>query len=283
MDINRQLQLAQLDLLLELKRICEKNNINYFLIAGSLIGAVRHQGFIPWDDDIDVAMLRDDYERFAQVCPKELDSAYSLIDWNIDKSSPLGFMKLKIKNTKLIEAISCDSNCNKEIFLDIFPYDEAPAKKSQQIRQNIKIVMLKKILLLRCDYRLSEEHRGFKKIFNKTLYKLLQLLFLPFKTDKIREMFDKETLKYKGKNTGYCINYSSDYKYQNEIKDISYFDEYVKLNFEGYEIPACKEYHKYLTEIYGDYMQLPPESQRVPRHNIGIDLNGYKIRNKNVK
>lgn len=123
MDKSELVKYAQLDLLIELDRICKKNGINYFLVGGTLIGAIRHNGFIPWDDDIDVGMLRADYEKFEKACEKDLNPEYAKYDWHIDSASPLPFLKLKIKGTHYREYFSKDSNMNDAIFIDIFPYE----------------------------------------------------------------------------------------------------------------------------------------------------------------
>lgn len=280
MDICRKLQLAQLDLLLELKRICEKNNIHYFLVGGTLIGAARHQGFIPWDDDIDVGMLRHDYEHFLDACRTDLSEEYRLYDWTIDKYFPLAFAKLKIKGTKMIEDISKNSDICDEVFIDVFPFDSAPDDSIRQKIHSVHVIVLRKVLLIKCGYRLSEQRKGIRKVVNKALYKLLEILFTGYSTDEIKSLYQVEQEKYNRTNTSYYINLNGAYSYQRELKQKILFERFTQLEFEKNMLSVPEKYDQYLTEVYGDYMKMPPEEQRVPRHNIGIDLGHYKIKNK---
>lgn len=96
-EILRKVQLAQLDMAKEVKRICNKYNINYFMDSGTLLGAVRHRGFIPWDDDLDFGMLREDYEKFLKIATTELDSKFFLQTWKNDDGFPYGFSKIRKK------------------------------------------------------------------------------------------------------------------------------------------------------------------------------------------
>ena len=154
MNINDQdrVKCAQLDMLVELKRICEKNGIAYFLVGGTLIGAIRHCGFIPWDDDIDVGMLREDYERFISLCKTELSDEYALYDWHKDEKSPIPFLKMKIKGTHYREKLSKETTINDEIFIDIFPYDNAPDSGLNRKIQALKNIIYKKIILLKSEF-----------------------------------------------------------------------------------------------------------------------------------
>ena len=108
----------------EVKRICEKHNIRYFMIAGTLLGAVRHKGFIPWDDDMDFGMLRNDYDKFVSVCAAEIDeNKFYLQTDKKDKYYTFNFAKLRLCGTKVIESFSFDVQTNQGIYIDIFPID----------------------------------------------------------------------------------------------------------------------------------------------------------------
>ena len=279
MLLSRKLQLAELDLLIELDRICREYNIKYFLIGGTLIGAVRHEGFIPWDDDIDVGMLRGDYIRFREVCEQELKDEYYMHDWEKDGCSPLPFTKLRIRNTRVVEDIARNSAAEQEIFIDVFPFDAAPEQFLQQKRQQIRTVLLKKELLIRCGYKMSEHRRGMRKYLNRMLYRMLDLIFLPYTTEELREKYEKESLRYANKKTGLCVNLGGAYSYGREMKKTSCFETCIPALFEGQYFWIPKEYDRYLREIYGDYRKLPDKKDRVPRHNIKIDLGSYRIKN----
>ncbi|MEQ8153489.1 MAG: LicD family protein [Clostridiaceae bacterium] len=275
MDNDRLVRLAQMDLLLELKRICHKCNINYFLAGGTLLGAIRHQGFIPWDDDIDVGMLRKDYDKFIKACYSELDSDYGLYDWNIDKNSPAPFLKMKIKGTHYVEYLSRDSSMNDEIYIDIFPFDNAPDSIYKQKMQAIKVYLLKKILLLRCGFSIDEN----KKIYKSMLYKILLAFSKIHSVAAWKKRFINVITEYNSKDSLYVVNMCGAYSYKRSMREKSILEHFIEKPFEGHNFPVPENYHRYLSEVYGDYMKLPPEAQRVSRHGIlNIDLNTYKIR-----
>ena len=170
----RLLQLSELDLLIEFDRICKKYSIRYFLVGGTLLGAIRHKGFIPWDDDIDVGIMREDYELFLKVCPKELHKDYQLCNWDND-NFPLPFSKLRIKGTQLIEESSMDTDINKGIYIDVFVFDKVSNSKFKRSWQKIRTLMLRKILLVRCHYKVLIHQKGLKKFLGKILYLMLFL------------------------------------------------------------------------------------------------------------
>src|SRR5690554_5979187 len=120
---------VQLEIANEVKRICEKNNIKYFMIAGTLLGAVRHRGFIPWDDDLDIGMLRNDYKRFIELAAKELNDTYYLETWYTSSGYGMPFAKIRKNDTRYIEKSSKDVKCHPGIFIDIFPFDNVPNNK----------------------------------------------------------------------------------------------------------------------------------------------------------
>lgn len=159
-EILRKVQLAQLDMAKEVKRICNKYNINYFMDSGTLLGAVRHKGFIPWDDDLDFGMLREDYEKFLKVAPTELNSKYFLQTWKNDDGFPYGFSKIRKKNTIYIEAIDQKTSGHKELWIDIFPYDVYPDDVDCRKEQGKKLMKYRYTLMMKVGMTPWARHSG---------------------------------------------------------------------------------------------------------------------------
>ena len=276
MDIVQQVKLAQLDLLRELDRICKKNGLPYFMVGGTLIGAVRHNGFIPWDDDIDVGLLWEDYNKLREICSRELDPAYRLDDWYTDPNSPHPFFKLKIKNTHYREEISRDSKMDDGIFIDIFPFDNAPEGKAAQKRQALELNLLRKIILVRCDFDLSNGSKT-----KKLIYKLLGLLSRVRSLKGWKRSYETVRTRHNRGKTGHVVNMCGAYSYEKEKKPRTMMEKVTEHPFENYQFSIPEDYDTYLRGCYGDYMQLPPEEKRVGIHKVQlIDLGGYTVRSR---
>lgn len=269
-----QFKSAQMDLLYELHRICQKHAIRYFLDAGTLIGAIRHDGFIPWDDDIDVGMLRQDYDRFIEACKEELDPAYTLYDWHKDPYSPLPFLKLKINGTHYREEISAGSKMNDGIFIDIFPYDNAPDAPAARKKQAWKLFWIRKILLLRCGFRLDGG-----SIAKKLIYGTLNLVSRVRSVAAWKKSCDRILIQYRDADTTYVTNMCSAYKYEKMTFPREMLREQILHRFETGMFCVPEQYDAALRQVYGNYMQLPPEEQRAGRHGVlHMDLGSYRIR-----
>ena len=271
---------AQLDMLIELKRICEKNKIPYFLVGGTLIGAIRHNGFIPWDDDIDVGMLRKDYEKFIEVCATELNEEYVLHDWHIDPNSPLPFLKMKIKGTHYRERLSQNSEMSDEIFIDIFPFENAPNTAYQRAMHSVFREPLKKILLLRCGFEIDRDGG----LMKKCAYKLLRFISKVKSLESWKDCFARMAQRYNDKETDYVVGFSGAYSYKKECKPREMMQRLGLHTFEGVEVNVPQDYDEYLRQIYGDYMKLPPESEQQGRHGIlYVDMGRYVVKSKMVE
>lgn len=265
------------DMLDEVDRICKKNNLNYFLTGGTLIGAIRHKGYIPWDDDIDIGMLREDYDKFIKICESELDKNYMLISSFNNNKVPNLYIKMKIIGTtyleeSVIESIS-DSN---EIFIDIFPYDNIANSFFLGKVHMKRIELYRRMLGYKCNLKYIETSGVVKKVGNK----ILKMMSSFYSRDKLIRKIDKLMRKYNKKNTNFIINSVGAYSYEKERVPRNYFKEFTSVPFEKKEFKAMKSYNEYLKNVYGDYMKLPPEEQRTSRHRIKkISIGNYKIKN----
>lgn len=271
---NRDIQRVQMDLLIELDRICSILQIPYFLMDGSLIGAVRHNGFIPWDDDIDVGMLREDYEIFANKVNSVIDDSYIFFSWVNDKNYPLPFGKIRVKGTLYVEEESKNTAVEKGIFLDVFPLDNAAPSMGKQRIQEKKVRLYQKILQLKMGWNLYPEN-----VMKRCLYLSCRILGIFKATEFWKQRLDNELKKYNQYPSDYRVNMCGAYSFQ-KVKQKEYvFRELIRHDFEGYKVLIPKNYDLYLTKVYGDYMKLPDKDKRVGKHGvIKKSLGNYKIR-----
>lgn len=246
----KKLQKEMLSLLIEVDRICNKYNIKYVLSYGTLIGAVRHKGFIPWDDDVDIEMFREDYERFCEVCKYELDDTkFFLQNQKTDENYNWVYGKLKLKNTSFIRSGQEHLKQKDGIFIDIFPLDKISHNRYKQKFSMLMCKMCRKIL-----WAIVGKERADSKI-GRTIYKVLS--FIP--QTLIMLLFNYFSKLDNNKETQLLVshNYLSGYIFKYE-----WYVEIIEVEFEGYTFFAPKGYDEILSSIYGKYMELPPKEKR---------------------
>lgn len=266
----RKVQLAQLEIAIEIRRVCDENNIRYFLDFGSLLGAVRHQGFIPWDDDMDIGMLREDYERFCDIAPKALSDQYYLQTWDLDEYYPNAFAKVRKRGTRFVEVVCQGKNASHELYVDIFPYDFF-CEKGIRLRQ-LQIKVIKPILFMCADYKIWV--RGENKFHCALIY----LKYFPFFLLSKVASFNRLKARYQTILTKFnsCatdnITVAGAGPYGIKFIPKKCVDSLTTILFEGVPFSCSADYDLILRRYYGDYMQLPPEDQRENRHGI-IEVN----------
>lgn len=259
----RKLQLEQKEILDEIARICDKHSIDYYLAYGTLLGAVRHKGFIPWDDDLDVWMKRKDYEKFLKVAQEEMSDGYYLRETSLVKKYGILFAKIMKKGTVYIEE-NAPQGLGGGIFVDIFPLDYFGEKALNNPDMTTKYFKLKRLLLAKCGYNVAKTTRA--KIIMTAVK--IQSMFYTKKRLLARIAKEEQRLRDTGNEYLFSVSDSAIGKVLNKEMKADWFDEIEKLEFEGSLYSCPKRYKDVLTSLYGDYMQLPPENQRYGHHGI---------------
>lgn len=258
----RQLQLIELDLLKEFDRVCRKHGIKYTLDGGTLIGAVRHKGFIPWDDDVDVSMLREEYEKFKRVTG-DLDPKICWFqDHDTDPDYRWGYGKLRRTGTQLVREGQEHMPGRTGVFLDIFPFDDVPQSLVGQIWQDFHCFCLRKILWAEVG-KVTEE-----KTVWRLWFKLLAKIPVVFVFRQLRT-YARRSLKGRS-NRARILMYPAYGKLGGcrwPLQDRysvpkRWLTEVVNFDFEGVSLLGSKESDGLLRRQYGDYMTLPAENER---------------------
>lgn len=247
----RKMQLIQLQLLLELDRVCRKNHIKYNICGGTLIGCMRHGGFIPWDDDIDVRMLRKEYIKFKKACKKDLNhQEFFLQDFDSDPKYRWGYAKLLKKNTTFIRTGQEHLGMKNGIYMDILISDGIPDHKAAAKVHNAVCFAVRKILWSPVGAKISD--KGILRLW----YKVLSLI-----PRKIPEaVINFLARKYNHKN---CSQFRALTFPQKRGLKKEWFVDLTEMEFEGHNVFVPKDAHGWLTQEYGDYMKMPPEEKRV--------------------
>lgn len=261
MDNNlRAHQLMMLEMLSEVDRICKKHNITYMLFAGTLLGAVRHNGFIPWDDDLDIVMLRQEYERFLDVAKVELDLRRYYLQSEFSSHWPMFFSKLRRNGTACVERyIPKDRHTHMGVYIDIFPCDNL---YETRFMRKLQFLASKIVIAKALDARGYVTDRVEKKVF---------ILFSRLMLNRPLVDFVKHPKGTKSNMVHTFFGASS--KYSKNIYPREWFHKLISLSFEGHVFPAPSQYHKLLTQLYGDYTVPPSETERNQKvHGEIVDL-----------
>lgn len=271
----RSLQLKSLDLVLKFKKFCDENNLKWFLCGGGCIGAVRHGGFIPWDDDLDVFMFREDYEKLYSISKKGNLNFY-VIRTSEEVFSGQTFISVTDKETTVIKKEQLGLNIPRGVSIDIFPLDASPSSK---FKQNLQ--MMSACLFCLYTARVVSKNNGFFAY----IMSVILLAIVPF--DKLRfklaSFFEKQMSKYDLNKCSFVKELCAGPKYMTKLYSKKIFEKCEMKSFEGYDLPIPAGYDEYLKSAFGDYMSLPPQNERINSHDIVfIDLNNssdkYKYR-----
>lgn len=254
----RQAQLLELKILHEIQRVCREHDIQFFLIAGTLLGAIRHGGFIPWDDDLDVAMLREDYDRFLEIAPNELGEEFWINHSEKELTYGHLFAKVMLKNTRWSSGGLQNIMSRKGVYVDIFPFDRIPSQPNAQKKQNRQARKYRRLLRLKTKF--PSKNDKWLPAFRQSLATLwASLLPLPTIHRRIRQMF-AEGRRQADANSPICTSIGP--AYYGCARPEELYRDLVLHRFEDGEFPIPRNYDDILTHRYGDYMKLPPENKR---------------------
>lgn len=262
------LQKKQFELLKCFTDICSKLDLQYYLVCGSALGAVKYGGFIPWDDDVDVALPRRDYEIFLEKAPDYLPKNFFLQNYRTDKQFPMVFTKLRNSDTTYVEKYYKDLDIHHGVFIDVFALDGYPQSRKEQVSFDKRMKSFVRKSSCSLDVPRSKKAKllctalrflGFHKCTQKTLYKYEAML--------------KE---YSEKYNDILCNFGN-FRGTPEKTPKDIYGRGCKMTFEGLEVIVPKQYDKYLREKYGDYRKDPPLNEQTGHHYYAaLDLeNSY--------
>ena len=255
----RTLQLRILRILLAIDQVCREHDLRYYIVAGTMLGAVRHGGFIPWDDDLDIGMPRPDYDRLMERCAEWLPSPYQIIAYETDARYPFPFAKAQDSSTTLVER--AHMHYIGGIYIDIFPLDGMTANPLRQRLHLMRYRYLRKVqyLLYRDPYRHGRGPSSWVPLLCRRLYTL----------DEVQRKMKAMQKEFDYERESLVIDHDFGSR---GVMSKQLLGEPTPILFEGQTVMGVACPDEYLSRIYGDYMQLPPEEKRKQHLFYYLDL-----------
>lgn len=258
-ELTAKVQKVDLEIFDYFRDVCKKLNIKYILLAGSTLGAIRHKGFIPWDDDLDVGILRSDYNKLLDYLINTTDKSHFFLQcYNTDKNYAHGYAKILKKGTYIQENTIPNVLAKRGIFIDIFPLDNYP-------ENGIKMVdsFLLKVTNIELHTRMKyNENVSLQK---KIIHKIISTMFIFTSSDRLVKLREKTATKY-GNESRYVVNLFTTYDLKKELIERKYVKKPKLIPFEDRKVYIQANWQEYLTNLYGNYKKLPPEDKRVNSH-----------------
>ena len=260
-----ELQRRLIDILSWFHKFCKKNDLKYFVLGGTMLGAMRHEGFIPWDDDIDVGMPRNECEKLISLMGDDVfDEKFVLEHPLKNKDYIYPFCKIYDKTTTLVE--NAKKKIKRGIYIDVFPLDGIGNEKNE-VHDNYKVIN-KLNMLLTLNIAGFRKGRKWYKNLGVALFRLI-----PMNTDKIIKNLIQECSKYPYDDYTYCGNLVGNWG-EREIVPREVMGEPRLYKFENIEVYGAEKADEYLTSLYGDWRKLPPKEKQVTHHDfVSLDLN----------
>ena len=273
----REIQLVQLQIMDEIHRVCIKNHIKYYLIGGSALGAVRHKGFIPWDADIDIALPREDYERFVLECSKELNDQFVCEDYRSNPRHRVPHALVILKNSSMVYKTD---HIQIPIFVDLLPLDQVPADDIRQHKQEKRLNQIKNIINIKRLPIYSQNN-----LFVRSIKHVIHFLLTPLSLRWLNERQQEIAQMYNSlpeSECPLCCSTLSHYKYSKLCMDKKVFGYPVLADFEGRKYYVPSKVIDYLTHLFGDYMKLPQATEQNKARRLILRAE-WTIGNKTTK
>ena len=254
-QIDEKLKATELNMLKEFIRVCQANELQYYLIGGTALGAVRHHGFIPWDDDIDVGMPRKDYNRFLSLAQQSLPDYYFLQTFETDPEYLANFAKIRDNRTTFIESSMKNRRINHGVYIDVFPLDYYPEKNEKWF----KLVDVLQVA------RISKEFASCASTKMRMIQFVAGIIFPSVKATLRKRDEHLQSIHKSSMIANFCGAWGD-----KETVPSDYFGEGCLMEFEDIKAIVPRKYDSYLTHVYGDYMTPPPVEKQVGHHYTEI-------------
>ena len=266
---------VDMDIVKEVVRVCDAHNFKYYMLGGTMLGAIRHKGFIPWDDDIDLGMPRDDYEAFLELAEKELPAYLKVVNYRNDPNYQYYITRVQDTQTRVVEERIGNDNKYTCASIDIFPVDGTP---NNPILRKIYFfrVLYHRALMSLC-YKDSIDRKRKRSKKEKLLLWIMERIPVEKLTTPYKQKckIDKLLRSQKVEGSAYIGNIMGAYRTR-EIVPADYYGEGAYYPFEDIQLRGMAKAEAYLTFTYGDYMRLPPEDQRKTHFKI-LEIHGTKV------
>lgn len=266
---------VDLEIVKEVLSVCEKYRLKYYMLGGTMLGAIRHEGFIPWDDDIDLGMFRDDYEMFLKVAPKELPNNLKVVNYRTNPEYQYYITRILDSDTKVEELRIGNKNKYTNASIDIFPIDGTP--NNSLLRKIYFFRVLFHRALMSLCYKDSIDRKRPRGMGEKILLGILEKIPIEKMTtpNKQKEKIDILLRKNKVSKSQYIGNIMGAYRTR-EIVPKEFYGKGKMYKFEDIELMGMEQADNYLRYTFGDYMELPPENMRKTHFKV-LEIHGNKV------